>query len=134
MKPFRTPFAEITLWDNGINKAVAVPELLTKKQMKAHFIQVTEKLGDFQFGLVDVRGVKKVTKEFRQYCATEEAAAYTRAVALLVSSGFSKIAGNIYLNFNKPKNPTKLFTDENKAEKWFLEQMERIIKEEGRER
>lgn len=123
IEPFKTTFGEVTYFENGINKVVAVPELLTKEQMHTHFEIIKEKLGDEAYGLVDVRGVKKVTKEFRDYAATEEAAAYTKAVALLVGSGFSRIAGNIYLSFNKPKNPTKLFTDEAKAIDWLLEKM-----------
>lgn len=126
MEPFNTPFGEVTPWENGINKVVTVSDLLTKEQMYTHFEIVKKNIGENAYGLVDVAAVKKVTKEFRDYCATAEAAAYTKAVAILVGSGFSRIAGNLYLNFNKPKNPTKLFTNEEKAIEWLLGQMKTL--------
>ncbi len=60
-----------------------------------------------------------VSKEGREYAATEEAVEFTIAEAYVIQSLAQRILGNFYLKFNKPKVPTRLFTDKDKAEKWL---------------
>jgi hypothetical protein len=42
----------------------------------------------------------------------------TTGKALLAHNSTTKLAGNFYLNFNKPVMPTKLFSDRVKAIAW----------------
>ena len=60
-----------------------------------------------------------VTKEGREYMATDEAVLFTTVEAYVIQSLAQRILGNFYLKFNKPKVPTKMFTDREKAEKWL---------------
>lgn len=60
-----------------------------------------------------------VKKDVRDYLASEELLSICKASALLVNSGISKAIGNLYLTFSKPRFPTKLFTNEQKALEWL---------------
>jgi hypothetical protein len=68
--------------------------------------------------LIEIRGLKSVTKEAREYMA-EEGAALVLAAAFIISSPLSKLLGNIFLAINRPKIPSKLFTDRSEAIKWL---------------
>jgi hypothetical protein len=68
--------------------------------------------------IIDMKGVRSVTKEAREYMA-EEGAQLLLAGALIVSSPVSRIIGNLFLKINKPKIPTMLFTDPEDAKKWI---------------
>lgn len=59
------------------------------------------------------------SKEVRDYFASDEITALANASAMLLKSGISKIVGNIFLKFNNPGYPTKLFTNEAKAIEWL---------------
>lgn len=70
--------------------------------------------------LIDMRGIKSVTREAREYLAGE-GARLVKAGALIVGSPLNKALGNIFLWVNKPKVPTRLFTDEKEAKEWLKE-------------
>lgn len=59
------------------------------------------------------------TSEVREYLALPETALYTSAEAYVLTSFSQKLAGNIYLSFNKPARPTKFFNSEDKAVEWL---------------
>ncbi len=67
--------------------------------------------------LVDMRKVGKTTKAVRQTAPEDE---MQKAVALLTGLGLSKIVGNLFLSFRKPKYPTKIFSDREAAIAWLL--------------
>ncbi|MBA3706187.1 MAG: STAS/SEC14 domain-containing protein [Bacteroidetes bacterium] len=68
--------------------------------------------------LINMKGLKSVTKEAREYMSTEGEKNII-AAALLIGSPLSKMIGNIFLSLNKPKVPAKLFTNENEAKEWL---------------
>jgi hypothetical protein len=68
--------------------------------------------------LIDVTGIKSITKEAREYLATE-GTKLVKAGAFIVGSPLNKMLGNIFLFINTPEVPTKLFTDEGKAKEWL---------------
>lgn len=59
------------------------------------------------------------TPEARAYIATAEADPYASAEAYVIKSFSQKLVGNVYLSFNKPARPTRLFNDEEKAVEWL---------------
>jgi len=59
------------------------------------------------------------TPEARAYIATPESDPYASAEAYLIKSFSQRLVGNVYLSFNKPARPTRLFTDETKAVDWL---------------
>lgn len=68
--------------------------------------------------LVDMRGIRSVTREAREYLAGE-GTRLIKAGALLVESPLSRTLGNIFLWINKPEVPTRLFSDEKEAKEWL---------------
>ncbi len=72
--------------------------------------------------IVDARSINVyVSKEARSYSAEFEAGGPCIAKAFIVNSVANRLIGNFYINFNKPKVPTKLFSNEEKAIEWLTE-------------
>lgn len=69
--------------------------------------------------LIDMRGIKSVTKDARTYLASIGATLVT-AGALITGSPLNRTIGNIFLTIDKPPVPTKLFTSEQKARQWLM--------------
>ena len=68
--------------------------------------------------LIDMKGLVSVTKEAREYMAAD-GSLFITAGALLVNNSLTKMLGNLFLNINKPKVPTRIFTEEEEAKKWL---------------
>ncbi|HSZ25769.1 MAG TPA: hypothetical protein VK766_08635 [Cytophagaceae bacterium] len=68
--------------------------------------------------LTDIREMPAHSKEVRDYFAIEGSET-TFANAIIVSSSFSRILANFFLTLNKPKIPTRIFSDSAKAAKWL---------------
>ena len=60
-----------------------------------------------------------LSKEAKAYKAEREVYDKCIAEAMVIKSIGNKIAGNFYMNFNKLKVPTKLFSSEDKAINWL---------------
>lgn len=74
--------------------------------------------------LIDIREMKGISRECRQYFAGEDVAQERSAAAMIIGSSLTQIIGNFFIGLNKTKFPTRLFTDEEKARKWILEFVE----------
>jgi len=72
--------------------------------------------------LIDARTKVTVTKESREWGATEEAQKNLVAQAFVVNSVANKLVGNFIIQFHKPKARTRLFSDLESALKWLKEQ------------
>ena len=70
--------------------------------------------------IVDISGVKGVSREGREYTGLIEHRVYIRSIALLVSTPLSRIIGTFIMKVNRPNLPTKLFTNLDKAKKWLV--------------
>ncbi len=68
--------------------------------------------------LADIRAVKSVEPAARKFLAGDVSTNLISAGAILINNQFHKVAGNIFIQFNKPKMPTRLFTDESEALAW----------------
>ena len=66
----------------------------------------------------DITQVKQSTKEARDYLANE-GNELVAASAILVSSPMLKMMANFFIQVNKPKNPTRLFTSQESALEWL---------------
>src|SRR6266498_4365148 len=62
--------------------------------------------------MIDARQVQSITKEARDYFASEKGVSLLLACALILDSVLGKFLGNFFLQINKPKTPLKIFIDE----------------------
>ena len=69
--------------------------------------------------LVDLTGLKSITREARHYFGEGITSHEARAVALLFSSAVTQVIGNFFLRFNNPNIPIKLFSSESQAITWL---------------
>lgn len=60
-----------------------------------------------------------ITSAGMKYSAGPEGTKYSKAEAFVIHSLFQKMLANFYLNFNKPKVPTRFFNEYIKAERWL---------------
>lgn len=70
--------------------------------------------------LINMANVKHVTKEAREYLASEKGCNKVKCCAILISSEVTKIIANFFIRINKPLVPTSTFTSEDKARQWLL--------------
>ena len=64
-------------------------------------------------------GFLNVSKEGAQYATSDEGVRYTLAIAVIIDNLAKKLLMNFFLNFNKPKVPTKGFSNKKDALKWL---------------
>lgn len=57
--------------------------------------------------------------EARAYIASPESNPFASAEAYVIQSFSQKLVGNIFISFNKPARPTRIFTSEEKAVEWL---------------
>lgn len=75
--------------------------------------------GKRYYNLVTFEDFITVSAEARKFAASEASNIYTVADAFVVKNTALKLVGNFYLTFNKPKVPSKLFSDEENALAWL---------------
>lgn len=78
--------------------------------------------------LIDLRDMLFIDSKTREYAAAQYRP-HVAGMAMLVGSKVSSYFANIFLNFSKPKVPTRLFTNEDEAIKWLKEQLEKRAKQ-----
>ena len=71
----------------------------------------------------DFRGANSTTNDARDYLANE-GSSFLQGVAILMSSPIPKIIDNFYMVINKPRVPTRVFTDKESALN-FLKSLEK---------
>lgn len=132
LREFNTPIAKVTAFDNEIYREVwqleSIQDLdLAKQHVDLLFTDLAQNELKNLYIISDVRKVKKVSKAVRDYLGNDDDTSALKGVepaatALLLKSGISKILGTLFLKFNKPKVPIRLFLKEEKAMEWLLEQ------------
>ncbi|AFC26360.1 STAS/SEC14 domain-containing protein [Saprospira grandis] len=82
--------------------------------------KMAEAQGKNIFIYIDVSTIGGISADARKYFA-KAVNPRSRACALLVGSGISRILGNFLVGFNKPPIPTRLFSNKEKALQWLAE-------------
>lgn len=67
----------------------------------------------------------RISDEFKALSLEKDDCPQACARAILVNTLGHRIAGNFYVNFNKPQVKTKLFTDRESAIEWLKEQIQK---------
>ncbi len=89
-----------------------------------HVVEVVSALEKFGKGkkfplLITTQKFTLPSPEARAYIATPESDPFASAEAYVIQSFSQKLVGNIYISFNKPARPTRIFTSEEKAIEWL---------------
>jgi len=124
---FETRTVKIWLGEDGILRMVGIKPnaSVTLTEAKENFDAcVKASKGKKRPLFVDIRQIKSVDRESRQYTAGEATAKFTYRVAILFGSPLSKFFGNLFLKLNNPLLPTKLFSSEDEAIEWLKGYME----------
>lgn len=69
--------------------------------------------------LIDLKHLKSITPQARAYFSARDRETDICAFAFLIHSAFQRMVGNIFIQFNNPPLPTRLFTDETIALNWL---------------
>jgi hypothetical protein len=69
--------------------------------------------------LIDLQGIRSISREARAYYAGPETARVSSACALLVKSPMARVVGNFFMGLNQSIVPTRLFTSEAAAVEWL---------------
>ena len=114
-----SPLATTRQREDGIIHEVYHPVKVNLKDLEAHIEASRQAFGPEGYYISDIRQLKSVCQQSRKHLAHHSV---VKASAVIVSSGFSTIVGNIFLKFNQPNFASKLFTSEAKALAWIKEQ------------
>ena len=71
--------------------------------------------------LLDARGFMTGSDKAKAFCASQSPLTYRIAVAVLVDSLAVRLRCNAFIQFNKPKVPTRVFSEEQQAMDWLKE-------------
>lgn len=116
----QTPVGELSLIEHDIillkyfNMYIDKVSDIEKLAEQVHALSVTER----NLALLDTRELKGASREVRKMAASDPM--NTAAAAMLVNSAITKILANVFMKFNKPSYPTKIFTKKDDAIKWLL--------------
>ena len=69
--------------------------------------------------LIDIRAIKSISRDAREYYANERTASIQRATALVIKSPLSRVIANFFMGLNRPLTPTRMFTDVDEAIEWL---------------
>jgi hypothetical protein len=69
--------------------------------------------------LIDLKHLKSITPQARAYFSARDRESDINAFGFVIHSAFQRMVGNIFIQFNNPPVPTRLFTDENAALDWL---------------
>ena len=72
--------------------------------------------------LLDLGGVRSVTREAREYYGGPKFAQLYSAMAAVVASPLSRTLGNFFIMLNKPLVPTRMFETREQARAWLHQQ------------
>lgn len=115
----KTQYIELSLKDGILYCVYNELEVLDIDIARTCVQDRLEYIGNQSFpSLFDITKVKHSTKEARDYMANEGNVGVD-ASGMLISSPMLKMAANFYISVNKPKNPTRLFTDRQEAVAWL---------------
>ncbi|GAB3830983.1 DUF7793 family protein [Pontibacter rugosus] len=121
IKSTETAYVKMML-KNGIfymyYKPLKQLELTVAKQIVNDRIAFVE--GESYPCLFDIQPVEHSTKEARDYMA-DEGNDFVISSAILVGSPVLRMMANFFIMVNKPKNPTRMFSDEKSALEWLVQ-------------
>jgi hypothetical protein len=125
MKTLETDVIRLTVHEDGFAELLIKNEAVfdTKDIKDGKRFSVECLPGKKIYYLIEVEGEAYTTREARELAASSKHATHHGAVALCSSKLAYKLLGNLYIRINKPKAPTRFFSDREEAIKWLRAQM-----------
>lgn len=118
---FETQGAEVERLEEDVLYVKWLEGGLNLENAKYTLEKIKEAFGEGPFLMLpDTRAFKSMPKPIRDYFNSQEFVDMVDACAILVDNGISRTIANMALMFMKPKYPTKLFLDKQKALDWLL--------------
>ena len=115
-----TSTASFWLNDEGIIQAVIKKDAKLILKDAVENVEIMERIGSPpRLLFVDIRLVKSVTKELRDYFASKEVSQILPVRAILVGSPVAKIMGDMFLRVMDPAFEAKIFIEESAAMEWL---------------
>ncbi len=117
----RSEFGEVSVRETGIlfARVFSGYEIDLKRAKEYHSLVSYLSSSQPHVTIIDISSIKSITAEARLYLqniSTEWGK--TLAVALITNSAVAKVVGNMFLSFNKPNYPVKVFSDSLDAHSW----------------
>lgn len=113
--------SRIQLGDDGVLIMYCDDDVVYEESQIREIVDATGILtGGKKYPQITIAGkYTSITREARDFIATDESVKYNSAEAYIIQSLAQRILANFYLKFSVPKVPTKVFTDRGKAEEWI---------------
>ena len=113
--------ARLWVGDDGICRIIHVPGAEVSLEDARETMSAYKKLnqGKRLPLLIDTKTMRSLSRDARQYYASEEAAACASAAAIIVGTPVSKVLGNFYIGLSNPHLPSRLFSSEDQALEWL---------------
>ena len=121
MNKVRTSVTEMYIDDDGILR-IKLKEgaVITLEKIKEHLKASSDLLGEKKvLTLIDGSAQFTMAEEANEYLASKEGAKNRIAAAFVTNSYLNRVWINLYVQFNKPLTPTKMFMSEAKAIAWL---------------
>lgn len=120
-KMVQTRTSKVWLGEDGILRVLSLPvKEITLADARDNWAAVAAAgQGVARPILGDIRDVRGISKEARKFYAGDETIRLVSAIALQVESPISRMIGTLFLGFNKPPVPLRLFTAEDEAVEWL---------------
>jgi len=114
------PGAKIWLQDDGIVR-IKYPDNfhITMDVMESIYQQHIQLTTEKRPILADCGSVASVDYDAQQFVSTDERAALTSALAVIVKSAFTRAMGEMFMMFHRPPYPTRMFQHEEDALEWL---------------
>jgi hypothetical protein len=125
METFETDVIKLTVHEDGFAELVIKDEAVyDAKDIQDGKNFCTWYLpGRKIYFLLELEGEAYTTKEARELAASPEHATHHGAIAIVSGKLQYRLLGNLYIRINKPKAPTRFFSDRGEAMKWLRSQM-----------
>ena len=122
MKQEQAEIAIVKMWiHNGIFLAYFKPKATIDINAAKEILDTRIALcnGKTRPALIDVTNLLSISKEARDYLASEAGRKYINAAAIIVNSAVQKIMGNIFLKVHPHPFPTKIFKTQEEGLTWL---------------
>ncbi|MCU0435884.1 MAG: STAS/SEC14 domain-containing protein [Bacteroidia bacterium] len=123
---YSTLMADVTLYEgNLLHVKVKLDDELTLDIVKAHneksFDFLKERVVDVLFDVQEVSFLRVPNKVLRYWAEPNEYSQYVGKMAIILNSKIHTQMANFYVRVFQPVNPTRFFTDKDKAVEWIYE-------------